>query len=146
MFNTTVVAATFDETKNSWLVTCDNRKDFLTKFLVSGTGFSAKRYMPKWKGMDICEAQMCHSSFWADDMGVRGKKVAVIRNGATGVQIAQESAAVAKELTVFVRTPNYWIPMRQRPLTKEELKEDRLSFLDIYKLRRETYGGMSMGL
>ena len=51
---------------------------------------------------------------------VKGKKVAVVGTGATGIQLSQEIGQQAASTTVFQRTPNLCLPMRQRKLTKEE--------------------------
>lgn len=145
IFNTTVVSATFNEQENNWLVTCENGKEFVTKYLVAGTGFAAKRYFPKWEGMDKYKGRLVHSSFWSEDIDVKGKRLAVIGNGASGVQIAQECAKDVEQLTVFIRTPNLCLPMRQRQLGLEEQKLDKLTFPEAYKKRLETYGGLMYG-
>ena len=68
---------------------------------------------------------MCHSSFWpVEGIDVRGKKVGVVGNGATGIQIAQTLAREADQLNVFIRTPNTCIPMSQGPLDPEQAKKD----------------------
>ena len=54
-----------------------------------------------------------------------GKRVGLIGTGASGVQVAQEAAAVASHLTVFQRTPMIALPMQQRKLdveTQQNLK------------------------
>ena len=52
-----------------------------------------------------------HSAFWDEDEDIEGKGVAVIGNGATGVQIAPEIASRVKQSTVFQRSPR-WIILR----------------------------------
>lgn len=51
---------------------------------------------------------------------VKGKKVLVVGTGATGIQLSQEVGKEAAETTLFQRTPNLCLPMRQRKMTKEE--------------------------
>lgn len=46
-------------------------------------------------------------------MDLKGKRVAIIGTGASGVQIIQEIAPVVKHLTVYQRTPNLALPMQQ---------------------------------
>ena len=55
---------------------------------------------------------------------MRGKKMAVVGNGATGIQIAQTAAREADELKVFIRTPNITIPMNQGKVDPEQAKKD----------------------
>ena len=85
---------------------------------------------------------MYHSSFWPEGgVSTKGKKVAVIGTGSTGIQIAQESAKDAASVTVFQRTPNLCLPMRQRKLTKEEQDEDKATRAELYRYRMTTFAG-----
>lgn len=45
-------------------------------------------------------------------LDLEGKRVAVIGTGATGIQVIQTIAPVVGHLTVFVRTPQYVLPMK----------------------------------
>ena len=55
-----------------------------------------------------------HPSNWPhEEPEFRGKKVAVIGTGSTGIQLAQELSKVAGHLTVFQRTLNMSLPMGQ---------------------------------
>lgn len=47
---------------------------------------------------------------------MKNKRIAVIGTGASGVQTIQESGRDAKHLTVYQRTPNYALPMNQKPI------------------------------
>lgn len=47
---------------------------------------------------------------------MKNKRIAVIGTGASGVQTIQESGRDAKQLTVYQRTPNYALPMNQKPI------------------------------
>jgi cation diffusion facilitator CzcD-associated flavoprotein CzcO len=77
---------------------------------------------------------MYHFSFWPEGrVSTKGKKVAVIGTGSTGIQIAQESAKDAESVSVFQRTPNLCLPMRQRKLTKEEQDEDKETRAELYR-------------
>jgi cation diffusion facilitator CzcD-associated flavoprotein CzcO len=145
LYNSTVAAATFNEANNTWLVSCTNGKKIQTRFLVSGTGFAAKQYIPKWKGMDKFKGRIIHSSNWDEDFNVQGKKLAVVGQGASGIQIVQECAKDVEKLTLFVRNPNLCLPMRQRSLTAEEQVEDKKQFVEVYKRRLETIGGLTYG-
>ena len=47
---------------------------------------------------------------------MRGKRIAVIGTGASGVQLVQTTGPEAAHMTVYQRTPNLCLPMLQRPL------------------------------
>jgi cation diffusion facilitator CzcD-associated flavoprotein CzcO len=96
----------------------------------------------------------------ADDrcsVDVRGKKVAVVGTGATGIQLSQEVGQQAASTTVFQRTPNMCLPMRQRKMTAEEQNNNKDTypeyvssiqstshangFLSFFKHRMTTFAG-----
>ena len=57
------------------------------------------------------------------------------------MQLVQELSKQAGELTVFLRTPNTAIPMRQRKLDPMEQDGWKGGYRTIFKACRETYGG-----
>lgn len=128
-FDSTVVGSEWDAKKEQWIVRSEDGKLARCKYFILATGFAAKRHFPDWKGLDTFEGTMHHTSFWPEeDVDVTGKKVAVIGTGSTGIQIAQECAKTAASLTVFQRTPNLCLPMRQSTLTKDEQAESKKEY------------------
>ena len=91
IFNNKVVSAVWDDDRCLWTITCDTGRVFVARSWTAGTGFSAKRYFPDWEGLDDFQGEIHHSSFWPKEgVNVKGKRVAVVGTGATGVQITQE--------------------------------------------------------
>lgn len=93
--------------------------------------------------MDKFEGEIHHSSFWPDSgVDVKGKRVAVIGTGSTGIQIAQETSKTAGSVTNFVRTPNLCLPMQQQDLTKEEQEQRKKGdYQKIFENRLNTFAG-----
>lgn len=90
-------------------------------YLLLCTGSSYKKHFPAFPGLDKFKGLMVHSAAYPDKgLDVKGKKVAVIGNGATGVQVTQELGKEECQLDVYIRTPNIALPMHQRTMTKEE--------------------------
>ena len=140
--NTRVVGADFDQTSEKWIVKTEDGRTARAKYFILATGFAAKRHFPDWPGLESFEGIMHHSSFWPEGgVNVKGKRVAVVGTGSTGVQIAQECGPEAAELTVFQRTPNLSLPMRQRKLTPEEQNESKGRYPELYKHRLTTFAG-----
>lgn len=103
---------------------------------------AAKRYIPDWPGMDKFKGVMHHSSFWPDEgVDVKGKRVAVIGTGASGVQIVQEWGPDAADIKVFQRTPNLALPMGRRPLTVEEQEKAKNWYHRLFELREKNFAG-----
>lgn len=91
IFNAKVTQAVWDDVECTWTIRCDNGEKLRTRFWTACTGFAAKRHFPDWPGYGDFQGAMFHSSFWPKEgVDVRGKRVAVIGTGATGVQITQE--------------------------------------------------------
>lgn len=94
VFNAKVTEAVWDDEACLWSIRCDNSQRFTTKFWTACTGFAAKRYFPDWDRYEDFKGTMFHSSFWPKGgVDVKGKNVAVIGTGATGVQITQDTSS-----------------------------------------------------
>ncbi len=70
-----------------------------------------------------------------------GKRVGVIGTGASGVQMAQEAAGAAAHLTVFQRTPNLALPMRQKKLGQDAIRRMKENFQEMFDRRTKTFAG-----
>jgi cation diffusion facilitator CzcD-associated flavoprotein CzcO len=115
VFNTKIVAATFNEITNTWTVECDTGKRYRAHFLLASTGFAAKRYIPDYPGLETFQGIMHHSSFWPEEhVDVKGLRVGVLGCGSSGIQITQEWAKEVGDTGNFIllqRTPNLCLPI-----------------------------------
>jgi cation diffusion facilitator CzcD-associated flavoprotein CzcO len=137
-----VLAAEFNMFDNKWTIHCDSGRTIRASFFIPAIGFAAKRHFPDWMGLESFKGVIHHSSFWpSEGVNVKGKKIAVVGTGATGIQIAQETAREAGELTLFQRTPNLCCPMRQAKLSPEEQEVDKAKYPEIFKERLTHYAG-----
>ncbi|EHK20522.1 uncharacterized protein TRIVIDRAFT_77573 [Trichoderma virens Gv29-8] len=142
-FNTVVVGAHFDEAEGKWNIRTEDGRTTKAKYLILGTGFAAKRYIPDWPGMNKFKGVIHHSSFWPDEkIAVSGKKCAIIGTGASGVQMVQAWGPEAGEIKVFQRTPNLAIPMRKRDLTVDEQEKAKNYYPELFKYREKTFVGL----
>ncbi|PVH70566.1 FAD/NAD(P)-binding domain-containing protein [Cadophora sp. DSE1049] len=144
LFNTFIESAVWDETEGKWLITSKEGHVFKAKFFLPNTGFAAKRYTPNWKGLDSFKGTWVHPSFWPhEEPDLRGKRVAVIGTGSTGVQLAQEISQVAQQLVVFQRTPNLALPMKQIDFQGDEQAMPRGSYADLFREREKNFSGFN---
>jgi cation diffusion facilitator CzcD-associated flavoprotein CzcO len=79
-------------------------------FVVSGVGQLNLPKFPDIAGLNEFEGRLMHSARWDWSYSLQGKKVAIIGNGATAVQIVPEIAGEVDHLTVYQRTPNWVLP------------------------------------
>ncbi|PTB38004.1 uncharacterized protein TrAFT101_012079 [Trichoderma asperellum] len=141
-FNTVVVGAHFDLAAGKWIIRTEDGRITKAKYLIPGTGFSAKRYIPDWPGIDKFKGTIHHSSFWPEEkISVKDKKCAVIGTGASGVQIVQTWGPEAGELKVFQRTPNLTIPLRRRDLSIEEQEKTKKYYPELFRYRETSFAG-----
>ncbi|KAJ3900725.1 cyclohexanone monooxygenase [Lentinula edodes] len=143
LFNSRVVSAHWDDSADRWNLTTEDGEVFRGQFLSLCTGIGSKYYIPEFKGLSTFKGEMYHTARWPETHDYKGKRVGVIGTGATGVQVIQEIAPVVAHLTVFQRTPNMTLPMRQRKLDPDE--EDKLK-KELYAVsfgrRHQTFTGL----
>ncbi|EXJ72886.1 uncharacterized protein A1O5_04034 [Cladophialophora psammophila CBS 110553] len=144
-YNTRVVSAKYDEEKNKWTSYTDKGDKIVSQYLLLATGFAAKEYIPNIKGLDTFKGPAFHTAKMPkgkDTLDFHGKRIAVIGTGASGVQVIQELGPIAQHLTVFQRTPNYALPMRQKKLTPDgEQARGKRDYKYLFELRKRTSAG-----
>lgn len=143
-FNTKVVAAEFDESEHIWTLTASDGSTTRTRYAVFATGSTVAPYKPDFAGTDDYNGTLVHTSRWPKGLDYTGKRVAVIGTGASGVQVIQNIGPVAEQLTVFQRTPNFSLPMRQRKFTATDYAALKETFPEMFvKRNTATFAGMS---
>jgi cation diffusion facilitator CzcD-associated flavoprotein CzcO len=112
------------------------------RYFVIYVGLGSKPYTPELPGLSDFAGERHHTALWPQQgLDLAGRRVGVIGTGASGVQVAQEAAAVAAHLTVFQRTPNLALPMRQRKLDDDTIRRMKEGYSVAYQKRRTSFGG-----
>lgn len=119
-FNQTVESAHFDETKKVWNVRCASGEDYQTDHFISAVGQLHEVFQPAIKGLSDYAGESFHSAQWNSAVDLKGKRVAVIGNAASAVQLIPEIAKQASSLTVFQRSANWMIMKSNRSYSKFE--------------------------
>lgn len=132
-FDTSLTAARFDEATDLWSVTTDKGETVTARYLVTGLGLLSATNMPDIEGIDSFEGEKIHTGNWPEGITLEGKRVGVIGTGSTGQQVITATAPIAKHLTVFQRSPQYCVPVGQRPQTAEEIAEIKSNYDAIWK-------------
>jgi 4-hydroxyacetophenone monooxygenase len=106
--------ARFDEDRSTWHLTFQGadgqRVEREANVVVTAAGLFSKRKLPDIAGIDDFEGTMLHPTQWTSEHDVRGKRVAIIGNGSTGVQLLAPVAGEAEHVSVFQRTPQWIAP------------------------------------
>lgn len=141
-FNTRVESAEFDTERNQWVVRSSDGSITRCTYLVPCLGFASKPYIPQVPGLDSFRGSCHHTGLWPQEgVDLTGKRVAVIGTGASGVQVIQEAARDAADLTVLQRTPNLALPMGQRTLTAEDKAAIKAGLPERFATRANTFAG-----
>ncbi|MGH1360315.1 MAG: flavin-containing monooxygenase [Burkholderiaceae bacterium] len=115
--NTAVKTARFDEADGLWtLVTGDGRILMSQAIALSQAPLHEPRW-PQIPGLDSFGGKLIHTAKWPETHSLRGRKVAVIGNAASAVQLVPPVARQAAELTVFQRSANWIMPRGDRLFT-----------------------------
>jgi 4-hydroxyacetophenone monooxygenase len=115
-FSTALERAVFDEGRNVWaleLGTPDGPQTLEANIVISAAGTFANARIPDFPGKATFEGTIVHPSRWPAGLDLRGKRVAIIGNGSTGVQMLGTVAQDAEQVFVFQRTPQ-WISPREK--------------------------------
>ncbi|GAA1845758.1 flavin-containing monooxygenase [Actinomadura bangladeshensis] len=139
---TRVESMVFDEGRNTWTLHTAGGEDFTTRFVLAATGILSAPNYPALPGIENFEGELYHTATWPHEpVDFAGKRVAVIGTGASGVQIIPRIAESAAQLTVFQRTPNWAVPLRNRPIDDAEMEEIRKGYPELFEKLRASSNG-----
>jgi 4-hydroxyacetophenone monooxygenase len=115
-FGRNVVHAAFDEDRKVWVVqaeSADGMETYEANIMVNAVGAFTNPNYPHFEGEESFEGPMLHPARWPADFDPSGKRIAVVGNGSTGVQLLAPIAREADQVYVFQRTPQ-WISPRPK--------------------------------
>lgn len=119
-FNSEIDEAKFEDGR--WKIKTKSGATDEADVLVCATGVLHHPNMPGIKGIDTFAGPSFHSARWDHDVPLEGKRIGIIGNGSTGVQIVTALAEQCQQVTLFQRTPQ-WVfsvpnPEIPKPLRK----------------------------
>lgn len=109
-FNTTIVAATFDDEHHLWRLGTDGGEDITARHIVGATGVFSKPKPPDIPGLETFAGSTMHTARWDHDEDLRGRRVAIVGTGASAVQVIPSIAPEVEKLVVLQRTPIWCLP------------------------------------
>jgi 4-hydroxyacetophenone monooxygenase len=116
-FNTEVISASYDEPHQEWTVRVrrpDGALETLSaNVVISAVGAFNRPKMPAIPGLDRFDGRCVHTARWPDGLELSGKRVAVIGNGASAMQVLPAIADDAASVTAFQRSPQWAAPFDQ---------------------------------
>lgn len=128
-FETTVTSAPWHETTGRWRVTTDCGEVIGARFIVTCCGMLSAPMTELFPGQETFCGTLAHTGRWPKEgVDLAGKRVAVVGIDATGTQVIQTIEIIAGEvghLTVFVRTPQYVLPMENPRYGPDEVSRPK---------------------
>ena len=141
-FGTTITSAVFDEETNRWTVTTDSGETIDTQYLVTCCGMLSAPMSDIFPGQSDFSGEIFHTARWPrDGVELSGKRVGVIGNGATGIQVIQTIADQVDQLTVFIRTPQYALPMKNPSYGPDDVEAYKARFDELRENLPNTFTG-----
>jgi acetone monooxygenase len=141
-FDTRVTSAVYDDAAKRWTLTTENGDAYEARFVVMSTGGLSAPMLPDIPGRDEFAGQSFHTGSWPrTPVDFAGKRVGVIGTAATGIQVIQTIASQVGQLTVFQRTPNYTIPMRNPKYDAAARAALRARYPSLKQRVNETFAG-----
>jgi cation diffusion facilitator CzcD-associated flavoprotein CzcO len=106
-----VVCQQWDDTAGLWRLTLATGEAVTARFVVSSVGgYVNAKPRVDIDGIDDFAGTVLRPNAWDDDYDPRGKRVAVIGTGSSGVQITAALSGQAADVAVFQRTPAWVLP------------------------------------
>jgi cation diffusion facilitator CzcD-associated flavoprotein CzcO len=130
------VSAEWDEARREWRIKTRGGASYAANVVVSALGQLNRPVIPAFEGRDSFAGPSWHSARWNHKVSLEGKRVGVVGSAASAIQLIPEVAKQAAHLTVFQRTPNWFLPRLDRPITEEE-KALMATALHVAALGRE---------
>ena len=125
-FETWVEDVEYDEATQRWTIGT-NRGDRVTaRFVICASGALSTQNMPNYEGIQDFSGEVYHTGNWPrEDVSFKGKRVAVMGTGSSGIQAIPEIAKIADHVTVLQRTAQFAFPAGNRSLTEEDRQNAR---------------------
>ncbi|PJK30369.1 flavin-containing monooxygenase [Minwuia thermotolerans] len=113
-FQTEVVSTEWVEDRQQWKVTTRDPSGReaveYANIVVSAAGIFNPPVFPDIPGIDDFDGPSFHTSRWPDDLDLKGKRVAIIGNGASAMQICPEIQHDVESLTIYQRSLHWAAP------------------------------------
>lgn len=113
-FDTEVVQARYDDVAQGWAVQIRHGGERLEtlhpRIVISAVGVFNHPKIPPIRGLDRYDGIYFHTAEWPDDVDITGKRVAVVGNGASAMQVVPAIADKVRSLTIFQRSPHWIAP------------------------------------
>lgn len=141
-FQTRATSVRYDDAEALWRIETNAGDAFEASYCLMATGPLSVPKQLEIPGADIFKGEIYLSGKWPHhDVDLRGKRVAVIGTGSSGIQIVPVVAEQAEHLYVYQRTPSFTLPMRNRTLDEEYVSHIKAHYPGLRTAARSSMTG-----
>lgn len=105
--------------------------------VIAATGVLHHPSIPEFPGIESFAGNAFHSARWDHAVPLAGRRLGVVGNGSSSVQIVTSLIDEVQELRLFQRTPQWITPIENLPFTEEEKERFRRDPQAILAVRQE---------
>lgn len=110
-FDTDVMGARYEDASRTWHVTVRTRdggtETIVANVFITAVGQLNQPQIPDIPGLTDFAGPAFHTARWDESVDLKGKRVAMIGTGASGMQVGPSIAPEVAKLTVFQRSPHW---------------------------------------
>ena len=103
--------------------------------VIVATGVLHHPKIPYIKGLSSFAGRAMHTAQWDDSVALKGKRIGIIGNGSTGVQMATALGKAGHDIVHFQRSPQWIMPYPNYEYTEEDKASFRASIDAINAIR-----------
>lgn len=140
-FDSFVAGADWDDETARWTIRLRGGATLRAKFVIAATGILSVPFIPDIAGRANFQGEAYHPGQWPDGVDFTGKRVAVVGNGSSGVQIIPAVVDHVASLTLYQRTANWCVPLNNTCISDSQWSEIAASFDQIYARTQATSMG-----
>jgi acetone monooxygenase (methyl acetate-forming) len=141
-FDARITSAHYREEDGRWDVVASNGDRIDTQYVLACCGMLSAPLSDRFPGQSTFSGLITHTSLWPKTgVDLKGKRVAVVGTGATGIQVVQTIAPEVGSMKVFIRTPQYIVPMRNPKYSQADWDKYSNRFHELKTRVRSTFAG-----
>lgn len=138
-FNTEVTSAVYENGR--WQLSLSDNTNTHADIVIAATGVLHHPRTPDIAGIDSFAGDLFHSAQWDHSIPLDGRRIGIVGNGSTGVQIISALAGRAERLVHFQRTPQWIMPVENGHYTEEQrarFRDDPAALLEEKNIEQYT--------
>jgi len=105
-FNSEIIRLEWKQ--NTWEIELRDGRLDKSNVIIAATGVLHHPKIPKINGLESFSGRVMHTARWDNSFNLDGKRIGIIGNGSTGIQMVSALGAAGHQIVHFQRTPQ-WI-------------------------------------